>query len=64
LRTVGEVEILREGFMAPAAGVFDRRAPPEPGGAIEITKLSPAAAGGLFQHEMSVEQDGLKARQQ
>ena len=64
LGAVGEVEILRQRIMLPATSVLNGGAAPEAGGAVEITKLTPATAGGLLQHEMTIQQDGLKPREQ
>ena len=64
LRAVAEVEILGQRVVLPAAGVLDAGAPPEAGRAVEIEEPSAAAAGGLFEQEMPVEEHRLHAREQ
>ena len=45
--------------MLPAARFFNRAAPPHSRRAVEIEEDIAAGASGVFQHEMSVQQDGL-----
>ena len=59
LRAVAEVEILGQRVVLPAAGVVDRRAPPDAGRAVEIEEAPAAVAAAVLEHEMAVEQDRL-----
>ncbi len=47
--------------MLPAAGVFDGFFAPDAGGAVEVDEASGAVAGGVFDHEVAIEEDGLAA---
>src|SRR2546423_1158230 len=64
LRTVTQVEILGERVVLPPARFIDARPAPEPGGAVEIKEPSAAAARGLFQQKMAIEEHRLDACQQ
>ena len=61
LGAVAEVEVLGEGVVLPAAAALDAGAPPEAGRAVEIEEAPGAAAGGLLEHEVAVEEHGLDA---
>lgn len=60
LGAVGEVEVFGEGVVLPAAGFGDGLAAPDAGGAVEVEVVAVAAAGGLFEDEVAVEEEGLE----
>src|SRR4029453_17228558 len=64
LRPVTQVEILGEGIVLPTARFLDRRPPPRAGRAVEIEESAAAIATAMFEHEMTVEQDGLDLGQE
>src|SRR5438067_5650066 len=64
LRAVTQIEILGEGVVLPAARLIDARPAPETGGAVEIEKTSAAAARGLLQQKMAIEEHRLDPREQ
>src|SRR4029453_1002877 len=64
LRAVGEVEVLGERVVLPASRVFDRRAPPHAGGAVEVEEAAGTAASSVLEDEMAVEKHGLPLREE
>src|SRR4051812_28122300 len=50
--------------MLPAARFFDAGAPPQASGAVKIEKPATAAARGLFQKQVSIQEHRLNAREQ
>ena len=58
-----EIEILAERIARPAAGRHDRRAAPDPAGAVELKQPAGAIARRLFHDEMGVEHQTLRAGQ-
>src|SRR3977135_4044673 len=64
LRAVTKVEVLSKGVVLPAPSFIDTRPAPETSGAVEIEKPSAAAARGLLQQEMPIEEHRLDARKQ
>ncbi len=46
--------------MLPATGVDDGRAPPQPGGAVEIEEAAGAVAAGVLHDEVAVEHERLR----
>ena len=63
LCTVAEIEILGERVMLPASGIGNARLSPDACGSIEIEKPPAAAAGGLFEEKMTIQEEGLNLRQ-
>ncbi len=59
LGAVGEIDIFGESVVLPAAGIFDGLFAPSARGAVEVDETSGAVAGGMFDHEVAVEEDGL-----
>ena len=59
LRAVGEVGVLGERVVLPAAGVVDGGAAPDAGGAVEIEENAAAGARAVLDDEMAVEQDAF-----
>ncbi len=64
LRAVGQVQILGEGIVLPAAGVLDASSAPHAGRAVEAHEPPAAIAGCVLDHEVPVQQDGLRLGQQ
>ena len=64
LRAVAQIEILGESIVLPAAAVLDAGAAPEAGGPVEIKEAAAAAARGLLEHEMPIQEHGLHAGEQ
>ena len=64
LGAVAEVEVLGQGVVLPSSGVHDAGFAPDTGGSIKIDEPAGATAGGLFDHEVAVEEHGLNAGQQ
>src|SRR5579862_203963 len=64
LRPVAEVEVFGQGVVLPSAGGLDAGAAPETGGAVEVEETPAAAARGLFQEEMAVQEHGLNPREE
>ena len=63
LGPVGEVHVLGEGVMLPAAGVFDGRLAPDATGSVKGKESAGAVSGGLLEFEVAVEEEGLHAGQ-
>ena len=59
----GQVEILAERIVRPAAGVLDGRAPPDAAGAVELEQPAGERARALLDHEMPVLHEALRARE-
>ena len=57
LRAVGEVCVLGERVVLPAAGVGDGRAPPHPGRAVEVEEAPGKIPPAVLDNEVSVEQN-------
>ena len=57
LRAVGEIGVLGERVVLPAAGFVDRAAAPHAGGAVEIEEAAAARARAVLHDEVAVEQD-------
>ena len=64
LRAVGEVQVLGERVVLPAAGVVDGVAPPDAGGAVEVEEAPGAVAGAVLDDEVAVEEDRLHLGEQ
>ena len=64
LGAVGEVEVLGQGVVLPAAGGGDRLAAPDAGGAVEVEEAAGAVARRVLDHEVAVEEDRLHAGEQ
>ena len=64
LGAVAQVDVFGEGVVLPAAGFFDGGGPPQAGGAVEVDPRAAAVAGGVLDHEVPVEEDGLPAGEQ
>src|SRR4029077_8343092 len=64
LCTVAEIEIFGERVMLPASGIGNARLSPDACGSIKIEKPPAAAAGGLFEEKMTIQEEGLNLRQQ
>ena len=64
LRAVGEVEVFGQCVVGPAAGVLDRPAAPDAGGAVEVEETAAALTSRVLDHEVAVEQDRLDPGQQ
>ena len=63
LRPVRQIHVLGQGVVVPAAGVDDGRAPPQPGGAVEVEEAAGAVAAGVLHDEVAVEHQGLRLGQ-
>jgi hypothetical protein len=61
LRAIAQVEIFGEGVVLPAARFVDARPAPQTGGAVEIKETTAAAAGGLLEEKVAVEEHRLDA---
>ncbi len=61
LGAIGEIDIFGEGVVLPSTGVDDTGAAPDSGGAVEIEPAPGGVACGVFDDEMTVEEDGLAA---
>ena len=61
LGAVGEIDIFGEGIVLPAACGIDGLFSPEAGGAVEVDPTGGAVSRGVFDDEVSVEEDGLAA---
>ena len=59
LSAVGKVGIFGQRVMLPAPGSFDRSPPPHAGCPVEIKKYVTARPTGVFEHKVTIEQDGL-----
>ena len=59
----GQIEILGQRIRRPAAGLSNRRSPPNAAGAVELKQPAAAKAPGLFDDEMRVEHHALHPRQ-
>src|SRR5713101_861043 len=59
LGAVGQIGVLGEGVVLPAAGVVNRGTAPDAGGTVEIEESAAAGAGAVLDDEMTVEKDGF-----
>ena len=64
LRAIAQVEIFGQRVVLPAAGVVDRRAPPDARRAVEIEEAARPVAAAVLEHEVPVEQNRLDLREQ
>src|SRR5262245_18938923 len=64
LRPVGKVGVLGQRVILPSAGLVDATSPPNSGGSIEIEPAAGAAANGLLDDKVSVEENSLSLREQ
>src|SRR5713226_1083586 len=64
LRAVTEIEILAERIVLPAAGFLNAGAAPKSGGTVKIKETTAAAARGLLEKKVSIEEHRLHARKQ
>ena len=64
LRAIAQVEIFGQRVVLPAAGISDRRSPPDARGAVEVEEQPGAVPSAVLQHEVGVEQDRLDLREQ
>src|SRR5882724_5107918 len=64
LRTIAEIQILRQRIVLPAAGIVDGDSPPHAGCAVEVHESAGSVAGGVLDDEMRIEEYRLAARQQ
>ena len=64
LRAIGEVGVFGERVVLPASGLVDGGATPHAGRAIEVEEQSSARAAGVFEHEVTIEQDRLDLGQE
>src|SRR4051812_48546079 len=64
LRAITQVEIFRERIVLPASCFFDARPPPQARSAIEIEEAAAAAARGLLEEQMPIEEHCLHLREQ
>ena len=64
LRAVGEVEVLGERVVLPAAAVDDRLAAPDARGAVEVEEAAGAVAPAVLEDEVAVEEDRLHLGEQ
>src|SRR5439155_18953543 len=63
LRTVGEIEVLGQGVVLPAPGLLDAATPPDARGPVEVEEFSGEVSRGVFDEEMTVQQESLNARE-
>jgi hypothetical protein len=63
-RKVGKVEILGQGVVLPTAGLCDRLAAPDAGGAVEVEEAPRPIAGRMLDHKVTIEEKGLDSGQQ
>src|SRR5581483_12209532 len=61
---VGDVEVLGQGVVAPAAGALQGGLAPDPGGAVEVEPEAAGAARGLLDGEVPVDGQRLQAGEQ
>ena len=59
LGAIGEIGVLGERVVLPAAGFVDGGAPPHAGGAVEVEEQPGACAAGVLEHEVAIEQNGF-----
>ena len=64
LGAIGKIGVFGERVVLPAAGFIDRRPPPNSGSSVEIKEDSTARAARVFQHEVTVKQDGFDLREE
>ena len=63
-RAIRDVEVFGQRVVAPAAGIDDRLAPPDPGRAVEVEPVAAGGAGLLLDGEVAVDGECLEAGQQ
>src|SRR4051794_26222047 len=64
LAAIRKIKVFSERVVLPAATVVDRRAAPHARGAVEMHEPAAAVARGVFDDEMTVEEDRLRLSQQ
>ena len=64
LGPVAQVQVFGQRVVLPAAGVVDRGAAPDAGGAVEVHEPAAAVAGRVLDDEVAVEEDRLALGQQ
>src|SRR5215831_3240428 len=60
LRSVGQIQVLGERVVLPAAGIVNGAATPDARGAVEVEEAAGSVARGVLDDEVAVEEDRLR----
>lgn len=63
LGSVADVQVFRQGVELPTSGLFQRPAPPQPGGPVEVEEAAAPVPPALLEEEVPVQKNGLGAGQ-